>query len=76
MTEFVKTNFIASSTGEELKRSEEMYNDAQRKWIDDMISACQVEYTIDLYCKYYHKLCPYFTIFIPLFYQLVLVDFV
>ena len=34
--------------GEELKRSQESYNDAQRKWIDNMISACQVNYPIGL----------------------------
>lgn len=32
-------------TGEEVKRCEELYNEAQRKWIDDMITACQVSHT-------------------------------
>jgi len=44
-------------TGEELKRLEESYNDSQRKWIDDMITACQVSDVLQE--KYPH------TIYVP-----------
>jgi len=47
-TDVVYLDVLCMPTGEELRRTEDSYNEAQKKWIDDMITACQVSHTCSI----------------------------